>query len=375
MKNLTLLLVLMVVLFSGCRKKVVVEDKSQGPLRLITDPRLMPKFYDDFDKESILTSVRKSIKYIETHKTTFKQQSGQFSQTDVLESLKLFDSILNAASSKEEFDAKIKAEFDVYVSMGETNNEVLFTGYYQPIIQGSYQQTEKFKYPLYRRPKELVKGTPYLTKRQIDEEGALKGKALEYIWLDSYLMTHTVHVQGTAIIKLPDGKEINIGYDGDNGAAYTSIIKEIIKDGYIDKNNISLDSLEKFIAKNPTLEKKYIMMNDRYIFFKEIKGGPYGSLGIEVTPRRSLATHKFQNTEYLFPPCGIAFVDCNLPMIDGERVAYDRTSFFAINQDTGSAITGAGRADIYYGAGDKAKLYAGFTHTKGKLYYLKIKSK
>jgi membrane-bound lytic murein transglycosylase A len=62
-------------------------------------------------------------------------------------------------------------------------------------------------------------------------------------------------------------------------------------------------------------------------------------------------------------------------MIDGERVAYDRTSFFAINQDTGSAITGAGRADIYYGAGDKAKLYAGFTHTKGKLYYLKIKSK
>ena len=249
MKNLTLLLVLMVVLFSGCRKKVVVEDKSQGPLRLITDPRLMPKFYDDFDKESILTSVRKSIKYIETHKTTFKQQSGQFSQTDVLESLKLFDSILNAASSKEEFDAKIKAEFDVYVSMGETNNEVLFTGYYQPIIQGSYQQTEKFKYPLYRRPKELVKGTPYLTKRQIDEEGALKGKALEFIWLDSYLMTHTVHVQGTAIIKLPDGKEINIGYDGDNGAAYTSIIKEIIKDGYIDKNNISLDSLEKFIAK------------------------------------------------------------------------------------------------------------------------------
>ena len=153
------------------------------------------------------------------------------------------------------------------------------------------------------------------------------------------------------------------------------IIKEIIKDGYIGKNNISLDSLEKFFIENPSLAKKYIMMNDRYIFFQEIKGGPYGSLGIEVTPRRSLATHKFQNTEYLFPPCGIAFVDCKLPIIDGERVAYDRTSFFAINQDTGSAITGPGRADIYFGAGDRAKTYAGFTHTKGKLYYLKVKHK
>jgi membrane-bound lytic murein transglycosylase A len=374
MKKFILLFVVFVLLFSGCRKKVVV-DNSGGPLRLITDPKLMPKFFDDFDKESILGSVRKSIKYMETHRTTFKQQSGQFSQTEVLASLKLFETILMTSSTKEEFDARIKAEFDVYITMGESDNEVLFTGYYQPIIPGSYQRTEKFKYPLYRRPNNLVKGTPYLTKTQIDGEGALNGQGLELLWVESYLMAHIVQVQGTAIIRLPDNTEISIGYNGDNSCAYTPIIKEIIKDGYIGKNNISLDSLEKFFIENPSLEKKYIMMNDRYIFFQEIKGGPYGSLGIEVTPRRSLATHKFQNTEYLFPPCGIAFVDCKLPIIDGERVAYDRTSFFAINQDTGSAITGPGRADIYFGAGDRAKTYAGFTHTKGKLYYLKVKHK
>ena len=374
MKKIALALVIIALIISGCRKKVV-EDKSQGPLRLITDPKLMPKFIDDFDKESILVSVRKSIKYIETHKTNFKQQSGQFTQAEVLDSLKLFETILNSSANKEEFDARIKAEFDVYITMADNNNEVLFTGYYQPIIPGSYTQTEKYKYPLYRRPKDLVKGQPYYTKRQIDDEGVLKGQNLEFIWLESYLTVHTVQVQGTAVIRLPDGNEINIGYDGDNGCAYTSIIKEIIKDGHLKKEDISLDSLEKFIGLNPLLEKKYIMMNDRYIFFKEIKGGPYGSLGIEVTPRRSLATHKFQNTEYLFPPCGIAFVDCQLPIIDGERIAYDRTSFFAINQDTGSAITGSGRADIYYGVGEKAKLYAGYTHKTGKLYYLKVKGK
>lgn len=374
MKKIFLLIVVFALLFSGCRKKVVV-DNSGGPLRLITDPKLMPKFYDDFDKDSLLGSVRKSIKYIETHRTTFKQQSGQFTQAEVLASLKLFETILVTSSSKDEFDSRIKSEFDVYITMGESDNEVLFTGYYQPIIPGSYQRTERFRYPLYRRPNNLVKGVPYLTKTQIDGEGALAGQGLEFVWLDSYLMAHIVQVQGTAIIRLPDGKEISIGYNGDNGSAYTPIIKEIIKDGLIDKNNISLDTLEKFFKQNPQLEKKYIMRNDRYIFFKEIKGGPYGSLGIEVTPRRSLATHKFQNTEYLFPPCGIAFVDCKLPIIDGERVAYDRTSFFAINQDTGSAITGPGRADIYYGAGDRAKIYAGFTHTKGKLYYLKVKQR
>jgi len=368
-----MLLLILIIGLNGCGKKKEVLDPNK-PLLLITDPKLMPKFYDSFDKKSLLDSINKSIIYSSSHSVTFRQLSGQFTQAEIIDSLKAFKQILVSSNTKQEFDKRIKANFDIYISQGgKGNRKVLFTGYYQPMIDGSYKRTNRFKYPLYARPKDLKRGSPYLTKKQIDIDRELSGKGLEFIWVDSYLMAHIIHVQGTAVIKLPSGKKINIGYHGDNGRPYTSIIKKIINDGYIKKKDISLKALEDFFKNNPTLEKKYITMNDRYIFFKEIQGGPYGSLGIEVTPKRSLATHKFQNTEYLFPPCGIAFVDCNLPIIDGNRVAYDRATFFAINQDTGSAITGAGRADIYFGVGDRAKQYAGYTHTEGKLYYLKLR--
>lgn len=373
MQKYFILLIILIVGLNGCGKKKVVIDPNR-PLLLITDPKLMPKFYDSFDKESLLASVEKSIIYSQNHSVTFRQLSRQFTQEEIIESLKAFKEILISSRTKEEFDQRIKSNFEIYISQGGNGDrKVLFTGYYQPMINGSYKRTNRYKYPLYSRPKDLVKGTPYLTKKQIDSNKALSGKGLEFIWVDSYLMAHIIHVQGTAVVKLPSGKKINIGYHGDNGRPYTSIIKKIIKDGYIKQEDISLKALEDFFSQNPNLEEKYITMNERYIFFKKIIGGPYGSLGIEVTPKRSLATHKFQNTEYLFPPCGIAFVDCNLPIIDGNRVAYDRATFFAINQDTGSAITGAGRADIYYGVGDNAKQYAGYTHTKGKLYYLKLR--
>lgn len=358
--------------FQGCKKKKEI-DLYEPPLTLITDPRLMPNFFDDFDKVSLLKSIDNSIKYLKTRKVNFRMQSGQFSQEEVLSSLIVFRELLETTRSHEEFDKLIKQKFDVYISRGDGDGKVLYTGYFQPIFDGSYTKTSRFQYPIYKRPAELVKGQPYYSKAEIDINGVLRGKNLELVYVESYLAAHIIHVQGTAIIRLPTGKEISIGYHGDNGKGYTSVIKELINDGYISKDNISLDTLENFFKAKPDFEKRYLSKNERYIFFKEIIGGPYGSLGMEVTPRRSLATHSFQKDEYLFPPCGIAFVDCQLPMVDGTRMTYSHSNFFAINQDTGSAITGRGRADIYFGVGDKAKIYAGYTHTKGKLYYLKLK--
>lgn len=278
-------------------------------------------------------------------------------------------------------ESVLKAEFDVYESVGwDGEGTVLFTGYYAPIIQASRVQTSKFRYPLYKRPPDLVSDrstgkvlgqrvgdqiTPYPTRRVIETTGMLGGH--ELVWLSGKFEAYIVQLQGSARIRLTDGTEMVVGYAASNGRDYTSVAMQLVADGKLDKNRLTQSSVRDYFVQHPDQVNRYLHRNDRYVFFAQYDptNWPAGSLGFAVTPMRSLATDKS-----VFPRGGVTLVATQMP---GKGGATRPFRHFMLDQDTGGAIRAAGRADLYMGVGPLAKRYAGRQYAEGRLYYLILK--
>jgi len=160
-----------------------------------------------------------------------------------------------------------------------------------------------------------------------------------------------------------------VGYDGNNGLEYKSIGQELIRDGKIAPEQLSLTAIKEYFAEHPDELDGYLFRNPRYIFFREAPGGPFGSLGVPVTPRRSLATDKT-----VYPRGCLAFVQTQVPAIgpDGQVVRRPFANWVC-DQDTGGAIRAAGRADLFIGTGPDAERLAGHTRSEGRLYYIFLK--
>ena len=274
----------------------------------------------------------------------------------------------------------------------------LLTGYYEPELFGSRVRTAKFNIPLYRRPADLVglntnrmrraarraglsrkltyakrtkKGlAPYMTREQI-ESGGLNGRRLEMIWLADPVDVFFLHIQGSGRIILPDGSHIRIGYDGKNGYDYSSVGKALVRSGLIPANKVSLDSVKSWLRNNPQLGRKAMWRNKSFIFFREIpahsdKLGPIGAQGISLIGGRSLAVDR-RHYRLGLP------IYLSVPNFrkDGHR----NLRRLMIAQDTGTAIKGAKRGDIFWGSGQKAGDIAGRTYHKGEFYVLLPRSK
>jgi peptidoglycan lytic transglycosylase A len=253
------------------------------------------------------------------------------------------------------------------------------TGYYEPVLQGSKTQTDVYNVPIYRRPSNLfVRGykqdspdlpnkgqvfrkigrrklVPYYDRGQI-EDGAIAGRGLEICWLKDSTDLLFAQIQGSARIRMEDGSTIRINYDAHNGYPYTAVGRILIERGIIPKEEMSMHKIREWMEQNPDGAKELRRQNRSYVFFREVnlsdKDEAVGAQGVPLTPGRSIAVDKSLHV-YGTP----FFIEGELP-IESEQ---SKTPFhrLMIAQDTGSAITGPARADLYFGAGADAGKVSG----------------
>lgn len=395
MKILLYLLLTLSTIAIGCRapkEQIVVKppyDKpllpGQQALRKVTNPSLIPDFtFASLDLQRLNSTVEKSLNYLS------KPSSKQFfpvngiTHRQAMDSLEAFSELMDSGLTGTDLNTAIKDKFDVYMSVGcDNQGTVLFTGYYSPIFEGSLESNERFKYPLYKLPEDLIKGPngeilgrrcgdgkirPYPQRAVIEDAMLLRGK--ELIWLSDPFEVYIAHVQGSAKIRLAHGEMTTAGYAANNGHEYKSIAKALVNDGRISGSQLSLSAMIAYFKNHAGQVAKYTRMNPRFVFFRKEEGEPRGSLNEVVTPMRTIATDKS-----IFPRSCLAFICTTLPQVKGGQVVLQPYSGFALDQDTGGAIRAPGRCDLYMGQGDIAGELAGRTYQEGKLYYLFLKSK
>ena len=263
----------------------------------------------------------------------------------------------------------------------------LFTGYYEPLLHGSRRRHGRFTVPLYGRPPELVmvdlgrfrddlKGkriagkveagalVPYPDRREIDG-GALAGRRLELLWVDDAVDAFFLQVQGSGRVELEEGGEVRIGYAAQNGRPYASIGKALIDGGALPRDAVSLQTIRAWLDAHPDQMRPVLEKNPSYVFFQETKGdSPLGAEGVPLTPGRSLAV------DLKYMPLGVpVWLAGGMPAPRAGEP--DRKLHrLLIAQDTGGAIRGPVRGDVFFGFGPEAEALAGRMKHRGKLWLL-----
>lgn len=236
----------------------------------------------------------------------------------------------------------------------------LFTGYYEPELDGSLRRGGPYQYPIYRRPPELKDGVQFLSRAQI-EAGALAGRGLEIAWLDDPVEVYFLQIQGSGRIRLPDGRMIRVGYAGRNGHSYRSIGQELLRRGTHTMAQLSAQAIKRWVRGNPAAGAALLNTNPSYVFFRKLRDlppdkGPIGAMGRSITGMRSVAV------DPRFYPLGAP--------VWIEKEGAEPLRRLMVAQDTGGAIKGAQRADIFYGTGLAAGEQAGKIKDRGRMLVL-----
>jgi membrane-bound lytic murein transglycosylase A len=268
--------------------------------------------------------------------------------------------------------------------------EGFLTGYYEPVVQGSRFPNPEFNVPVYRRPRDLIaagykpgadafpnKGArigrlnennqlvPYYDRAAI-EAGALDGQRLEICWVKDPSDVLAMQIEGSARVILEDGTPLRIRYDSHNGYPFSAVGRVLIERNLISREEISMQRIREWMAANPEEAPKLRATNRSYVFFRVTgltnEGESIGAQGVPLTPGRSIAVDRMH--EYGTP----FFIEANLPIETAKQISPFRHLMIA--QDTGSAIVGPARADLYWGAGDKAALIAGRIRHSGRFVML-----
>lgn len=236
-----------------------------------------------------------------------------------------------------------------------------FTGYFESDLNGSRTKKYPYIYPVYKTPKDLIPKKQYYSRAEIDA-GVLESKGLEIAWVDDPVRLFFMQIQGSARINMDDGSVMRVGYDSQNGHKYFPIGRYLITEGYVPKEKVSKATIEEWLAKNPEKLQATLEKNPSYIFFREIKGdGPIGAQGVALTPLRSLAVDK----KYI-PYGAPVWVEAHLTG-DAKEETFRR---LLIAQDTGGAIKGPVRGDIFFGNGEEAEKMAGYQNNQGRYFIL-----
>ncbi|MBM3565892.1 MAG: murein transglycosylase [Alphaproteobacteria bacterium] len=267
-------------------------------------------------------------------------------------------------------------------------SDAFFTGYYEASLRGSRTRDSRYRHPIHRPPADLVsadlsafrpewrgetlagriekgKLVPYHDRAAI-ERGALTGRGLEILWVDDPADAFFLHVQGSGRVVLPDGKTVRLGFAARNGHAYTSIGRVLAEQGAMTAEQATMQSLRAWIAANPAAGAELMRRNKSYIFFRELsgdasEGGPVGASGVALTPERSLAV------DPAFIPHGApVWIATGDPLDAGRPLRR-----LAVAQDSGAAIKGPLRVDIFFGAGAAAADRAGAMKHRGELFVLR----
>lgn len=282
--------------------------------------------------------------------------------------------------------AFFERHFIPHVLIGENGKrEGMITGYYEPLLHGAMQPDERYRYPLYRSPDDMLiveladlfpelkgkrvrgrlignKVVPYYSRAEIeDAETPLQGQ--ELIWVDDRDQLFFLQIQGSGRVELPDGKVIGAGYANQNGHAYVSIGKKLIEMGELKREDVSLFSIKDWLKMNPARAKSLLNENPSYVFFvlnEKVDEGPRGSLNVPLTAERSLAIDP-------------KFIELGNPIwLSTTYPGKDKQTLqkLLMAQDTGGAIKGQLRADVFWGTGERAERMAGNMKQRGKMFVL-----
>ncbi len=382
------LLPLMLAPLEGCRwrrgKKEappVQEDKDYNKslqpgadaLREVDASELPPLVTTPATRQQFKEAIKYSLTWLAKPASDEKYPVGDITKAQVVASLQELSRLIDSSTSDADFTSALRTRFRVLMSVGcDDQGTVLFTGYYTPIFDGSLVEDGSYRYPLYRKPLDLVPGkgdalaqqrgangalTPYPSRQELEASGALRGT--ELVYLRDPFEAYIVGVQGSGKIRLPDGSQMEVGYDGTNNHQYHPIGMDLVNEGKITKDELSLATLRAYFKAHPDQLPQYTARNPRYVFFTRTKGGPFGSLGQRVTTNVTVATDKS-----IFPP--------GAPMLVKTRTGTSASDYAALrlDQDTGGAIRAPGRCDLYMGEGEEAERRAGSQFYEGRMYYL-----
>ena len=289
---------------------------------------------------------------------------------------------LNDAGARQFFETHFEVR-PVYAEGGET--EGLITGYYEPLLKGSWDRSNEYSYPLYGVPEDLLvvdlgsiypqlqgmrlrgklvgnRVVPYYDRAQLDDDPNLLHGA-EILWVDSLIDVFFLHIQGSGLVQLNDGSIRSVGYAEQNGHPYQSIGRVLVEMGELQLEEVTLFTIKDWLRANPNRLNEVLAKNPSYIFF-ELRdaeaGAPIGSLNVTLTPRRSMAVDR-----NVIPLGAPVWLQTTLP---NEHASPFNQLMLA--QDTGGAIKGHIRADVFWGRGDEAERLAGLMKQPGQLFVL-----
>lgn len=392
---------------------------SSDPTRALTliEKKSRPVFADDLSLDSLKQALDRNLDFLAGRdpETIVHFGPESFTIRQMLESQRQLRRFIDKSVSVVELNHYLQVNFSVFeagVAGFPRPGKILVTGYYVPVLHGSRHQSSRFCQPLYKRPDDLVsislaefsfwkrwqkrsillrwllnlggqralpgrvfgrltadhKVVPYFNREEIDYDGALSGRQLELVWLDDNIERFFLHIQGTGRIILDEGGEIMVGYAAANGHPYRSIGAWLIRQGYMKREAVTMPAIRKFIQDHPQMAAKIFTANPSYIFFRELPNRePLGCWQIPLTAGRSIATDKS-----LFPAGGLAFLLTEIPEFsaDGSILTWQPSGRLVLNQDTGGAIKGSRRVDLFCGVGKKAEQMAGVMKQPGRLFFL-----
>ena len=341
-----------------------------GPETIALDSQILN------DRDRMLQALDHSIRYLQTSNAARAYQRYPVlgvSRDRVLRSVRRFRALVQSAKSPEALQKQVNQEFSFYESSGKDGEGTVgFTGYFEPVYEASQTPTEIFRYPLYRQPRGFSRWSkPHPTRSMLEGADGLQASAgklknSELVWMRDRLEAFLVQVQGSARLNLTDGTQMAIGFDGNTDYPYVGIGRELVKDQKFTLQNLNLPTILQYFQTYPADLDEYLPRNNRFVFFRNTQGAlATGSLGVPVTAGRSIATDKTR-----MPPGALALIVAELP---DDRLQPQRMNRFVLDQDTGGAIIGPGRVDLFMGTGNLAKAKAGMVRSDGKLYYLLLK--
>jgi len=383
----------MLLLLCSC-----IPGKKVSILELLPEDEVKNNYWnDDHDFQDIKNAVQQSLRYYRRlpDSRTFKYGKKKYTAREMEASMKLFlDIIEKARQSRDPYEFfidELTEKFNFFESKNK-DGEAFFTGYYEPILEGSLVKNEEFNIPLYVKPTDLVsihvgdfikkyknvwikgkvkgkKFVPYDSRKEIVYKNSLDGRTDILVFVKNHIELFFLQIQGSGLIRLRDGEIMRVNYSTQNGRPYRAIGR-ILKDK-IPKEEMSLQSLKKYLYENPSEVKKILNYNKSYTFFRKVKEGPLGYIEVPLTAKRSIAMDR-----RLIPRGSLAFIQTTYPVYtDGEILEWKLFNQYVLVQDTGGAIKGHGRADIFWGCGKSAELLAGPMKQKGRIFLLVAKKK
>ena len=359
-------------------------------------PSDYPALLDDMALDGLEHGVVQSLAFYNRIPKTRKFQFGkdQFAARHMIHTLEHFLAFIRTRPDSREMREYITHNYWVYRSVGgKKGGRVLFTGYFEPILSGQAEKTPEYRYPIYARPEDIVsvdlsrfsekykgdtivgrvtdhKVIPYYDRKAIDSRNALDGKTKVLAWVNNPVDPFFLQIQGSGKIYLDTGEVLNVHYHMANGHPYRSIGKLLIDENKIPREKMSMQAIRSYLLEHPDKIEEILNYNPSYVFFKTEKEAPIGYIEVKLTPGRSVALDR-----RIFPHGALGFIEAQKPLIDGSKKIHEWVdcSRFVLNQDTGGAIRGPGRADLFWGNGPYAEVAAGHLRHHGDLYLMVLK--